>query len=254
MAVLHRFFKFCSVVTFIFGFSHASQAETGAPFPETAAFLPLLLLDDTVALAKGLHRESLGELNLPSGRIVALDPLVMMSTGTGFSTTVAPGRYQTSVYWFKDKDWGKRNAFATIRFSNSEVANWRLAITVQQDLTKLQAGEFYGYGVDAGMGAFTSPEGFKALNASMDKANKEIPDYSNYYDDVLAKPLDQTNPSRLLYAPPTDPQMNIAMFASGFGDGSYPSYFGYGTDGKPVILATTFFVVDQPPTPSDKAQ
>jgi Protein of unknown function (DUF4241) len=185
--------------------------------------------------------------------MVALDPLVMMDNGQGFTQTVAAGRYQVSVYWFDDKDWGKRNAFATLTFSSEHVTTWRMAVSATQDINRLKPYEFYGYGVDAGMGAFLSPEGFNALSDAMKKAEKEIPNYSDYYGDVLAKELDKTKPSRLLYAPPTDPDKNIAMFESGFGDGSYPSYFGLDVNGKPVILVTTFFVVDQTSPTSDKA-
>jgi Protein of unknown function (DUF4241) len=252
--MMSRFLTWCCGLALSFGLTQSVLAENGAPFPETMPFLPILLQDDAAALAKGLHREKLGDLNLPSGKIVALDPLVMMGNGQGFTQTVEPGRYEISVYWFDDKDWGKRNAFAALTFSHGEVSTWHMAVTEGQDVTKLKPDEFYGYGVDAGMGAFLSPEGFKALNDSMDKAQKEIANYTSYYDDVLAKPLDATNPSRLLYAPPTDPEKNLAMFASGFGDGSYPSYFGLDAAGKPVILVTTFFVVDQPPPPNEKAK
>lgn len=254
MAVTSHIWKWCCGLALSFGLAQPVLAEIGSPFPETMSFLPLLLQDDAAALAKGLHREKLGDLNLPSGKIVALDPLVMMGNGQGFTQTVPPGRYQVSVYWFEDKDWGKRNAFATLTFSHDEVASWHMAGTEGQDVMQLKSGEFYGYDVDAGMGAFLSPEGFKALNDAMDKAQKEIANYSSYYDDVLAKPLDALNPSRLLYAPPTDPEKNVAMFASGFGDGSYPSYFGLDVAGKPVILMTTFFVVDQPPPANEKAK
>jgi major membrane immunogen (membrane-anchored lipoprotein) len=253
MAFISRSLKWCCGFALSFGLAQSVLAGNGAPFPETMPFLPVLLQDDAAALAKGFHREKLGYLNLPSGKIVALDPLVMMGKGQGFTQTVAAGRYQVSVFWFDDKDWGKRNAFATLTFSNGEVATWQMAVTEGQDIAKLKPDEFYGYGVDAGMGSFLSPEGFKALNDAMDKAQKEIANYSSYYDDVLAIPLDALNPSRLIYEPPTAPENNIAMFASGFGDGSYPSYFGMDAAGKPVILVTTFLVVDQPPASIKKA-
>ena len=224
-----------------------AMAATGAPFAETAVYLGLLLKDDATLLAKGLHREEMGELNLPSGRITALDPLVMFGDEKGFNQTVAPGRYKVAVFWTEDKYSGKRNAFATLTFSNADVRSWRMALTAKQDVSTLKADEFYGYGVDAGMGSFMSPEGFAALSDSMDKAQKEMPQFSDYYSDVLAKDLQRTDPSRLLYAPPTNPENNVAMFSSGFGDGSYASYFGVDADGKPAVLATTFFVLDEPP-------
>lgn len=226
-------------------------AANDAPFAETVPFLTLLLQNDAAGLAKGLHFEALGNLYIPDGHIIALDPLLMMGAEQGFAQTVAPGHYPVSVYWVEDKVWGKRNAFAKIKFSDGEVKSWHMAVNDGQDINKLKHGEFYGYGVGAGMGAFLSPEAFAAMNASMDKAQKEIPNYSNYYDDVLAKDLEITDPSRLLYAPPTDPEKNVAMFASGFGDGTYPSYFGLDATGRPVALVTTFLVVDQAAIPKD---
>ena len=39
------------------------------------------------------------------------------------------------------------------------------------------------------------------------------------------------------------PANNVAMFSSGWGDGFYTSWVGYGADGKVTALVTNFLVI-----------
>ena len=146
--------RWCSGFLLMVGLIQPAMAKTDSPFPETTARLSVLLQDDSSALAKGLHHEKMGQLNLASGHIMALDPLVMLDGLSAFKQTVPPGKYDVSVYWVEDKTWGKRNAFATLKFSDDRVASWHMAILDGQDTDKLKPHEFFGYDVDAGMGAF----------------------------------------------------------------------------------------------------
>ena len=38
---------------------------------------------------------------------------------------------------------------------------------------------------------------------------------------------------------------DFAAFSSGYGDGAYPSYFGFDEDGKPCVLVTDFLVLEE---------
>ena len=223
-----------------------AAAKPSDPLPESLPFLAMLADDAAGLLTKGLHREELGKLNLPSGRVVALDPLVLAGDREGFTQSVPPGIYPVYVYWSEANDWGRRNAFAELRFSEGAVATWQIAAGAKQDPATLKPGEYFCYGVDAGMGGFMSPEAYDAFTAFIDSSAKSNPDF-NVYDDVLAKPLEQTTPNRLMYVLPGQEDKNIAMFASGFGDGCYPSYFGMAADGTPVKLVTTFLVSEPEP-------
>ncbi len=242
------------ILAALLALANPAMAGPGAPLPETLPYLSVLEKSELSVLSdKGLHREVLGEVNLPTGRIVAMDPLTLSADKAGFVQTVPPGKYLATVYWTEDKDWGKRNAFAALQFSFEPILEWKIAVNTKQNYKALKDDEIFGYAVDGGMGSFLSPEAYQALEDSMDLAQKNTTNYSNYYDDVLSQPLEATNPSRLLYAPTTDPEKTIAMFASGFGDGYYPSYFGFDAQHRPVMLITTFFVVDGNQDPSQPA-
>lgn len=39
---------------------------------------------------------------------------------------------------------------------------------------------------------------------------------------------------------------NDIGFVSGFGDGGYPSWFGLGASGEPLVLLTEFGIIDAP--------
>ncbi|MFI6154887.1 DUF4241 domain-containing protein [Kitasatospora sp. NPDC051170] len=41
----------------------------------------------------------------------------------------------------------------------------------------------------------------------------------------------------------------MVAFRTGFGDGRYPTWAGYGADGRPVALVTEFLIVPQPGRP-----
>jgi hypothetical protein len=41
----------------------------------------------------------------------------------------------------------------------------------------------------------------------------------------------------------------VAVFSTGIGDGAYASYFGFSTNGEPVMLVSDFGMFDWTPRP-----
>lgn len=222
--------------------SNANQTSTD-PQPEKA--LALLQGNETDLTKHKITRISFGEINLPSGRIIAVDPLILTSADSFFSTVVKPGNYPVYVYAQDTGSGGVRVGLAELRFSNVKPSRWTLAISDGQDTATLKAGEFFGYGVDSGLASFMSPEALTFLEADMKKAEQTIPNFSDYYSDVLAKDLEKPTPNAIIFPIPTSPENKVAIFHSGWGDGSYPSYFGYDSLGNPVTMVTTFFVFEE---------
>lgn len=176
----------------------------------------------------------LPDIALPSGQIVASDGFIM--EGGPFSRQVKPGAYPLFLAIAKFSN-DKRVAFAMLRFSDAPVSRWEMAVTKGQDPDKLQKDEIFGYGVDSGTGCFCDFEAQRVLVDAFD------PDGS-FFNDVIGKM------STCEWVHIKTPKGSAALFSSGFGDGSYASYFGLDEAGNAAVLVTDFGVLDWPRRPS----
>ena len=96
-------------------------------------------------------------------------------------------------------------------------------------------GDYFGFGVDAGMGCVADIQTQTAFQAYWSKRlaeDEDIDPYNDLFCDLLeenakAHPQYQGDYGDWLHwtVPGTD--CNLSIFASGWGDGSYPVYFGY---------------------------
>jgi hypothetical protein len=180
----------------------------------------------------------IGDLNLPSGRIVACDPMVEPDLPP-FAETVPPGRWPVGVTIAHAQD-DQRIAAAWIRVSAAEPVRW----TPAQRAGRPQR-ESPAYGVDSGTGGFVSAEGALVFAAQVDDESVEA------FQSALEAEYVPTREWAVVPIAGTD-GLNIAAFSSGLGDGSYESFWGYGADGAIVCLLTDFRIVE-PPSGSERA-
>jgi hypothetical protein len=184
-----------------------------------------------------------GELAVPTGRLVACDPLVFPESAP-FRKRVPPGRYPVllSIAHIPPEKGGgaadQRIACAMLRLSRRAPQRWQMAVKTGQPLRALKKGEFYGYPVDSGTGCFMD----LAAGRLLDRRMGEDPDYFNRLID----------PARPVYVPTRDwaefpleerTGLNLVLFSSGFGDGLYASYWGYDAAGRLACLVTDFDVL-----------
>src|SRR5690606_8708380 len=110
--------------------------------------------------------------------------------------------------------------------------------------------EFFGFPVDSGLACFLDEETNASLNAKMDELQQKDPE-ANYYDEVLAdefKAYSSKNKfSRELgdwndHRPDKESDNNVIMFASGWGDGYYPAYWGLDENGETIELVIDFLI------------
>ena len=176
---------------------------------------------------------------LPTGRIVAAD--VFFFTTEPFSRRLPVGRYPVLLLSSaRDPDLVGANAAAMIRVAPGDPVSWEMAVTPGLDATTLQPGEFFGYPVDSGTGAFASAEAV------------EMPGSDGGRRRCLRRPSISRGlyPSDGVYNPSVDitvdaaSGVNVIAFVSGFGDGSYPSWFGLDADGRPLVLLTDFGILE----------
>ncbi|KZE40865.1 hypothetical protein AV540_03130 [Brevibacillus parabrevis] len=203
-----------------------------------------------------LFRQDIGQLQIRTGKIVANDPLVMFETEP-FTETFPTGSFPVQLAIAQvqhldqanspeeEMDPDERVALARIVFADKPVVSWKMAVWENSDVSQLAPHEFFGYGVDAGTGCFMDEVACKQLESKMEQ--------DDTYFETLMEEMDQTyKHTRNWLVKDMGDGANIAMFSSGWGDGSYASYIGYDADGKIVRLLTDFYVVGWMESPEEE--
>lgn len=209
---------------------YAVQAEP-ALF-ETSFFPDTQISQDSLQFT--LYARFLGNLPVPSGRVVAADPVSLHSQTQPFTTRFPRGRFPVELAMARFNG-DERVAFARILFSEAPVVSWEPALLPGQKPLPLRSEAYYGYPVDAGMALFMDAANVGPLNRYLaDRAASE-----NLM--VTSFRLDTESPSSgFLYALPPD---TVAAFSTGFGDGSYATYVGLDAQRRPCRLLTDFQVI-----------
>ncbi|MFF4631058.1 DUF4241 domain-containing protein [Streptomyces griseorubiginosus] len=194
-----------------------------------------------------IHVAGGGELDLPTGQVVASDPFVYLGSGdiAPFTVSVPPGRYrvEAAVATLSRPDEPPadrphlRVAAARLVIRTEPTTTWELALRPDQDPAELGDDEFYGYGVDAGTGCF--------YDAAAEEAFPEV------QEDEDEGPLwdafensDWSPGPHLVKSASTG--HTLVAFTSGWGDGFYPTWIGRSASGEVTCFLTDFFVAPDP--------
>jgi hypothetical protein len=209
-----------------------------------------------------------GELVLPTGRIVACDPAYLRSGHSrekAYTRAVPPGRYPVRLALLRRDGVPaiypnlETVACAEVRFRQVPVERWEMALQPGWNPTKLRPGYHLGYGVDSGTGCFLDKR-TQALIPVDQPVYLEAMSYRTKVEDLIQL-------QRLL-VPATFGELmaslgfitvyeaggyparsavidaatgaNVICFSSGEGDGCYASYFGLAADGSAACLVTDF--------------
>jgi hypothetical protein len=203
--------------------------------------LQAIFQDDAALRAHHLQRQPCGALNITSGRVVACDPLAqperqpfardLRARGAFLVETLHDsGRIALAVLWLRER--------AEVRAAD---LRWEMAL-IEGDLPDtLGDDEFFGYPVDAGVGCFMDADAAAAM-AERDRREAESPDYGSYYDNVLAGEMGDADTADHWPLGPGSAN-NTVVFRSGWGDGSYPSFWALDAAGEPVALVTDFMTM-----------
>ena len=194
---------------------------------------------------------NLGDLNLPTGQIVACDPSLLWDA-TPFNRAVKRGTYPVTACIAKTQDAGDRYALVKIEFSSDRAVAWEMALIDGQDLGILKDDQFFGFGVDAGFGSVCDAQTQSCYNEWVDDLNKEDPYgnivYNKFIDPGLEKNAEASPESAytcnwLNFYVPTQTDLNVIMFSSGYGDGHYASYWGVNSKGDICSLLIDLQVI-----------
>jgi hypothetical protein len=179
-----------------------------------------------------MERREIGEIFLPSGQIVACDPIHLYDLAP-FLHQIAPGRYPIVLSIARARGSEiQRVAFAMLRVTGEMPVSWQLAVKARQDADGTGKDQAHGYGVDVGLGSFMDLEAARLLRAKMEEDDR--------FHNHIFESVEENNPewANIPLNPATG--LNIAVFETGFGDGFYSSHWGYGESGSIACLVTDF--------------
>lgn len=181
------------------------------------------LNDSTVKLC-GIN---IGNIRIPSGKLVACDPILIEEYGIPFTYQFPTGEFPVQLSIAKQGP-EERIAFARIKFSDEPVAKWEFALLKDQEPLPVGGKKMYGFVVDGGLGIFADAEAIKVLNVEpMQSLN-----------DSVYREMDKHTHFDWRYNVHEFGNHNLAMFSTGFGDGRYSTYIGFDANGKPCRLLT----------------
>lgn len=185
--------------------------------------LAVFALSDAEMAERKITAAAVGELELPTGEIIACDPLITGLERPVFSRKVRPGRYPVTVLEAQG-----RVAAAVLRFGPGLPVRWELATFAR----------------DGGVSSWKS--GFivdDAVASFMDKSILTLisdpEELADYLADV-AWSLDRFGMDNPVDGNP----FNVVMFDTGWGDGNYSSFWGLDAAGEPLVLMTDFEVLE----------
>jgi len=169
-----------------------------------------------------------GVLRLPSGRIVACDPLVSGSREP-FVQGVPPGRYPVDLALARrDEEKEERIVLARVLFTKNAPVMWVRALGAKKPQETAENAEGAGYVVTTGTGAFMDAEAASLFHLDT------IDDVDRILDDLMAN----YRPVRNWLEHAIDERHNVILFTSGFETEIYPSYFAVDAGGDICLLVT----------------
>ena len=198
-------------------------------------FDPMFRAGTRYAWPDGTHSvievHAVGELKLPTGRLIAQDPRWEHRKVAPFTVPVLPGHYPVVVSISRWDQSPTRGTASPLRLVNAAklvvadqpVTSWELALLPGQDLAALDQGEFFGFGVDSGTGCFIDAAGGHHLRQLRQ-------------DREWTQAITAIGARGAIDIPTTDPDLNIIIFKCGMGDGSYPVWIARAASQDPVCF------------------
>lgn len=193
-----------------------------------------------------------GELKLSGGKLAACDPFVCLDGVGNAYLNVPTGEFRVTAtiadLSTEDDDLHIREAYLTVHFSEAPEASRKLLRMSDEGTAEndLPAGEFYGFGVDAGTACFVDAD---AVAGGMPESNLDWdeqvfqPDAGGGWFDLMDDPDHIREGIANIPLPRTPESANIVLCHSGWGDGVYPLVGGYDAGGNLVAVHIDFLVV-----------
>ena len=192
--------------------------------------------------------ELLGRIPISDGRLVLGDPYLMESEPTPITADVPPGVHAVHIARATVGPDHRRNAAALLIVDGAQaLQRWEMALWPGQDPARLGPEEFFGYGVDAGTGCMAGV-------AAARVAARVLSEDAGMLEDPVSASLfggGHEPGASVVEAEPGGGE--LAVFTSGWGDGSYPTWLGITADGDGAVAVTDFLLTGDPFASADMA-
>ena len=178
----------------------------------------------------GVDVLDIGTVHFPTGTIFACDPMVELEDTQPFIQTIPAGIYPVKICVVPSEKYGDRYACVKVEVSREKPVRYELGMTGKENLDEeLSEDDYFGFGVDAGMGCVADIQTQAAFKTYWAKRLEEDPDIDPYNDlfcDLLeenakAHPKYQSSYGDWLNWTVPETDCNLPIFASGWGDGYY---------------------------------
>ncbi len=184
-----------------------------------------------------------GSFMMPTGKLVACDPLLTKDM-LPFTVNFPTGEFTSLVH--KEKE-SNCIAYTEIVFTDRKAVRWEMAAVPGQNLQTLKEDEIFGYPVESGMGCFMDLETQECLNVLENRLfHRKGADFMGIYEEFFHEHFFDENGAIdqfVLLKPEDEKKGNIFAFETGYGEGFYASYIGFGENSEPVKIVTEFIEI-----------
>lgn len=183
-----------------------------------------------------IERIQAGRLKLLSGRIIATDPILLYDDEC-FSRHIKPGVYSVNIYVGKAKNRKKQTVAAEIRISDKLPVKWEMALLKGESAKSFRHDEFMGYEVENGLGCFMDEKAMELLDICSEEQ------LENYEKTIRQAVGDNINSCADIIIDEKS-GINIVVFASGWNEGTFPTYYGFDDENNLSRIVTDFMVIE----------
>lgn len=200
--------------------------------------------DGDKRIARPLSVVRVGGLTVRSGQLIVGDVGMAFDMAEPFVRRVKPGQYDVfaSIWGLKGRgdspsdEMGDapRGAYLCVVFSAMQPVGYEFAATGDQPIDWRPSDSYDGFGVDVG--------GVGILDAADLDAVRGLPESTDFIEltERATSPLAEHKGTTGLVTLPTNPPLVVPFCESGWGDGSYFSYWGLDAQGEPAALIIDF--------------
>ena len=184
-----------------------------------------------------------GKIDLPTGRLVACDP-VLTNDMKEFKIHFPAGEFPVLIH--KERE-SNCVAYVEIVFGEEEIVEWKIATTEDQNIDDLKGEEIFGYPVESGMGCFMDFETQDDLNhLEQQLFHRKGAEFMGIYEEFFHTKFYDENGlvDQFAFLKPNEEKSgNVFAFETGYGEGFYASYIGFGKDSQPLKIITEFIEI-----------
>ncbi len=195
----------------------------------------------------------IGKVYFPTGKIFACDPLIELEDSLPFIQTIPVGTYPIKICVVPSDEYGDRYACAKLEISSEKPIRYEMGMVGNENLDEeLEDDEYFGFCVDAGMACIADIQNqtkFKEYWAQRLEKDLDIDPYNDLFCDLLEEnaklyPKYQRSCGDWLNRTIPNTDCDIPIFASGWGDGYYPVFFGFDKDNKVCAVYVLFIDIE----------